>query len=177
MNDFPLLQTERLALRKITRDDQHNIFTGLSHPEVIKYYGVSFKTFEATQEQMDWYANLEETNTGKWWALTDISDGTFLGAGGYHDWHHKFQKAEIGFWLLPQYWGRGYMFEGMNALLDYAFSKMNLHRVEGYVDPANANCIRGLAKLGFKLEGTMRDCEKVDDQFIDCSIYAKLVTD
>ena len=58
---FPVLKSERLILRQIRQDDIQNIFKGLSHPEVIAYYGVSYKSLEETQEQIDWYKNLEET--------------------------------------------------------------------------------------------------------------------
>ena len=58
------MNSERLLLRQIVQEDIHDIFKGLSHPEVIKYYGVSYKTLEETQEQIDWYKGLEENETG-----------------------------------------------------------------------------------------------------------------
>lgn len=54
MNNFPTLYTKQLILRQITQSDLPNIYKGLSHPKVIPYYGVSFESLEATQEQMDW---------------------------------------------------------------------------------------------------------------------------
>lgn len=66
---FPTLKTERLLLRKIQQDDIQNIYNGLSNTEVIRYYGISFDTLEATEEQMIWFKNLEETETGIWWAI------------------------------------------------------------------------------------------------------------
>lgn len=66
-NAFPVLKTERLLLREILQQDIHIIFKRFSHPGVIKHFGVSFKTLEATQEQMDWYANMITNDTGRCW--------------------------------------------------------------------------------------------------------------
>lgn len=169
-----MINTERLILRKFTAADISNVYAGLSHPRVIKYYGVSFHTLEATQEQMDWFANLEKNDTGIWWAVCDKNTLTFYGGGGLNALDSKHRKAEIGFWLLPEYWGRGYMQEAMNAIIKYAFEELNLHRIEGYVDHDNANCKKGLAKMNFQYEGTMRDCEIKNDTFVSVDIYARL---
>lgn len=47
------MTSNRIELRSITIDDKSNIFLGLADPEVVKYYGVSFDSFEATEEQID----------------------------------------------------------------------------------------------------------------------------
>ena len=41
---FPTIKTSRFRLRQFTDADLENVFKGLSHPEVIKYYGVSFNS-------------------------------------------------------------------------------------------------------------------------------------
>jgi len=169
------MKSTRIKLRKVNQSDIESIHRGLSHPDVIKYYGVSYMTLEATQEQMDWYANLERTGTGQWFAVEDISTGTFLGAGGFNDVDNTHHKAEIGFWLLPEYWGKGYMKEAMPLLLQYGAGDLALHRIEGFVDPENANCKKAIVKCGFDYEGTMRDCEVKDGAYISTDIYAKIM--
>ncbi len=59
--NFPILKSERVILRQFKDTDLENVFIGLSHPEIIKYYGISFDTLEATKEQMTWFADLEKT--------------------------------------------------------------------------------------------------------------------
>ena len=98
----------------------------------------------------------------------------FLGAGGLNDWDQKNQKAEIGFWLLPESWGKGYMTEAMPAICNYAFNNMNIHRIEGFVESNNAGCKKALAKLSFEHEGRMLDCEIKDGNFISVDIYASI---
>jgi ribosomal-protein-alanine N-acetyltransferase len=66
------------------------------------------------------------------------------------------------------------MTEGMPIILDYAFHKVQLHRIEGFVESKNIACKRGIEKLGFQWEGCMRDCEVKDEAFISLDIYALL---
>lgn len=55
-----------LQLRHIGDDDIVSIYKGLSNPEVIKYYGVSFHSLEATEKHMAFYRDLEQNGTGIW---------------------------------------------------------------------------------------------------------------
>ena len=169
---FPELKSERLLLRQILEDDAGKIFEGLSHPEVIKYYGVNFQTLEQTLEQMKWYQNIEEQNTGIWWAVCSEDNQEFYGAGGFNNYSSNHQKAEIGFWLLPKFWGNGLLQEAMPLIINYGFSEMKLNRIEGFVETGNFNCKKAISKLKFIYEGTMKDCEVKNGKFISLEIYA-----
>ncbi len=173
--NFPILESERVKLRPFSDSDLANVYKGLSDPEVIKYYGVSYNSLEATKRQMIWFHELEKNGTGIWWAVCSKDDDSFLGAGGLNEWSQKNKKAEIGFWLLPENWGKGLMSEAMPLILDYAFNTLGLHRIEGFVETKNTNCKKALDKLKFNLEGTMKDCEIKNGKFISLDIYAKFL--
>ena len=66
---FQGLLTERYLLQEIEENDQTFIFKGLSHPQVIPYYGISYQTFEATKAQMDFYREMLVNDTGCWWKI------------------------------------------------------------------------------------------------------------
>jgi ribosomal-protein-alanine N-acetyltransferase len=171
---FPILSSDRLILRQFQVSDLENVYQGLSHPDVIKYYGISFDSLEATKEQMEWFENLEKTETGIWWAVCSKMNGEFLGAGGLNEMSKENRKAEIGFWLLPVHWGKGIMTEAMPLILNYAFHSLELHRIEGFVESDNINCKKAMKKLNFNLEGTMKDCEVKNGNFISLDIYSKI---
>jgi len=174
---FPILETDNLYLRQFENSDLPNVFKGLSNPDIIKYYGISFDSLEATKEQILWFAELEKNETGIWWAIQSKETGAFLGAGGFNDINKQHKKAEIGFWLLPDNWGQGIMSACMPLLLNHAFTSLDLHRIEGFVAPKNTNCKKALAKLQFNFEGTMKDCEIKNGKFISLDIYSKLKND
>lgn len=171
---FPIIETERFVLRQFTIHDLENVFNGLSHPDIIKYYGISFSSLEVTKEQISWFSDLEKNNTGLWWAICSRNDNSFLGAGGLNDLDKENRKAEVGFWLLPEYWGKGIMKEVMPLICCYGFEKLGLDRIEAYVNSENKNCKKGLAKLDFNYEGTMVDCEIKDRKYISFDIYTMI---
>jgi len=174
---FPLIKTGRLLLRRFVPGDLEKVYEGLSHPDVIKYYGVSYDSPEATKEQMKFFSDLEKDGTGIWWAILSLDNKVFYGAGGLNSLSKKHKKAEIGFWLLPEFWGMGIMKESMPMICNYGFKIFGLHRIEGLVETENANCKRAMAQLDFRHEGTMIDCEIKNGQFISLDIYAKLNQD
>ena len=171
---FPELRTERLALKQIHASDQQKIFEGLSDPMVIRYYGVSYSTYEATQEQMAWYENLWTTGTGAWWKICDLETNEFMGACGLNNLQRIHKKAEMGFWLLPQFWGKGIIPKAIEQVLNYAFGKFDLHRIEAFVEVGNESSMKALLKGGFKHEGTMEDVERKNGKFISLHVFAKL---
>lgn len=174
IDQFPTIETKRFILRQFKADDLENVYKGLSNPEVIKYYGVSYETLQATQEQLNWFVSLERENKGIWWAISSKDDNSFCGAGGLNDLSSANRKAEIGLWLLPDYWGKDIMREVLPRIVEHGFEKLNLHRIEGYVDSKNTNCKNALAKLDFNHEGTMVDCEFKDGKYISLDIYAMI---
>lgn len=171
---FPILKTERLLLRQFIDSDLENVFKGLSHPDVIKYYGVSYQTLEATKAQMKFFADLEKDETGIWWAVCSPDNTIFYGGGGLNNLSKEHKKAEIGFWLLPDHWGKGIMTEAMPIICDYGFTGLGLHRIEGIVETENDLCKKAMDKLKFDYEGTMKECEVKNGKFISLDIYAKL---
>lgn len=172
--EFPQLQTDRLLFRQIIPSDIDNIYRGLSDPQIIRYYGVSFDSLEATKEQMQFYTDLEQNGTGIWWAICSPDNRIFYGAGGLNNLSKAHRKAEIGFWLLTDYWRKGIMSEALPVICHYGFSRLKLHRIEGFVETGNINCKKALSKLDFHLEGTMKDCEIKNGVFISLDIYARL---
>tara|TARA_R110000868_G_scaffold98054_2_gene269908 strand:- start:29896 stop:30105 length:210 start_codon:yes stop_codon:yes gene_type:complete len=66
------------------------------------------------------------------------------------------------------------MTEAIPLIYKFAFDKMGLQRIEGFVETKNINCKKALAKLKFNLEGTMKDCEIKNGAFISLDIYSKL---
>lgn len=177
MTEYPILKTNRLLLRQFIASDLENVYKGLSHPDIIKYYGVSYETLEETKQQMTWFSNLEKEETGIWWAICSLDNTIFYGAIGINDVNKDHQKGEIGFWLLQDFWRKGIITEAMPVICDYVFKHLNLHRIEAVVEIENQNSINVLTKLNFIHEGTMRDCEIKNNQYISLHLFSKIKSD
>lgn len=122
------------------------------------------------------FADLEKNETGILWAVCSSDNKTFYGAGGLNSLNKEHKKAEIGFWLISDFWGQGIMKEAMPLIYNYGFDNLELHRIEGFVESENMNCKNAMAKLDFQHEGTMKECEVKNGKFICLDIYAKVKT-
>lgn len=173
---FPELNSSRFCLRQIDSGDQEFIFRGLSHPQVIPFYGVRYETLEATADQIKWYSELWEQRTGIWWKITGENDEP-LGACGFNYYNPAHEKIEMGFWLLPQHWGKGIMKEVLPIVISYIFSSWKVHRIEALVETGNDSSSGLLEFLGFVKEGVLRECEIKEGNRISLIMYSRLRTD
>lgn len=172
---FPLLTTARLLLQEIEPEDQAFIFQGLSHPEVIPFYGVRYDSFDATKAQMDWYRQLTEQGSGLAWKMVEKQTGEKFGVIATYAYKPEHNKAEVGFWLLPTYWNKGYAAEALQTVIAYWKEEKLLHRLEAFVEVGNTASSKLLEKAGFLHEGTMRDCEIKNGNYISLHIYALIL--
>jgi len=87
-------------------------------------------------------------------AITDRS-GVLLGTIGLHV-VPIHRRAELGYWIGVEHWGRGYATEAGRAVLDFGFGPLALNRIEAHAFPENPASSRVLEKLGFRFEGLLR---------------------
>lgn len=76
-------------------------------------------------------------------------------------------QSELGYWVRTDRARRGYATEAAEAMVRYAFSSLRMHKVRADVAVGNHASARVLTKLGFKLEGTLREDRKVGQVFVD----------
>lgn len=172
IKEFPVFKTGRLLLRQFKDADLKNVFLGLSDPQVTRYYGVHFRTLEETKKQIKWFAELEEKKTGIWWAVCSSDDSIFYGAVGLYFLNSQLKKAELGFWLMREFWGKGIITESVLPVLEYGFKKMHLKKIEAEVETENLMSIRVLKKLQFHYKTTRKDCEIKNGKYISLDVYA-----
>jgi len=86
-------------------------------------------------------------------------------------------RAEIGYWLGVQFWGRGIMTDAVRAYALYAFDELGLLRLTAHTFEFNVGSFRVLEKNGFKLEGRLRQHFRKGDKLLDARIYGLLRED
>ena len=172
----PILTTERFFLEQILPEDQQFIFEGLSHPDIIPFYGVRYESYEAAKKQMDWYEKSYNEGTGGPWKIIDKISGEKIGVVAYYKFDPQHRKAEVGFWIFPQYWNKGIATETLKAVIDYCQKEKSIHRLEAFVEDGNVASSRVLEKLGFTHEGRFRECEMKNGKFIDLNVYGLIAS-
>lgn len=100
--------------------------------------------------------------------------GQLAGVIGYYSVNWPDRKVEIGYWLSADFQGRGIMTRSSRAAVRYAFEKLQLNRVMILCASGNVRSRAIPERLGFTLEGTLREAEWLYDHFVDLVVYSLL---
>jgi len=162
--------TERLILRKLTRDDVDNIFLLDSNPDVMKYVGVPAVSNKAESEKMiDNILNQYQKNGTGRLAVIEKESNQFIGWSGIKlltDEVNGFKNVyELGYRFLPEFWGKGYATEAAKASLDLGFNQLNADNIYAYADVENQSSNHILTKIGFENKGSFLDKDDLCNWF------------
>ena len=172
---FPILETERLILRRVLPSDVKEMFELRSNPETMKYIPRPLVTnYDEALAHIKMMEDKIETNEGITWAITLKGDDKMLGVIGHYRIKPEHYRAEVGYMILPEYHGKGITTEAVQCVVDYGFNTMQLHSIEGVIDPENEASQRVLQKCGFVKEAHFKENEFYDGKFIDAVVYSKL---
>ena len=172
---IPDLSTERLLLRKIRLNDAPDMFEYSKDPEVTKYLlWDPHPNVEHTRNYIDYLQ--DRYRDGKYydWAVVLKSSGKMIGTCGFSAIVSEHRSAEVGYVLNPAYRGQGYAGEALSAVLDFAFRKMALNRVEAKCVEDNVPSERVMQKVGMRFEGVARSALFVKNQYRNIKIYSIL---
>jgi ribosomal-protein-alanine N-acetyltransferase len=173
--NFPVLETERLILRKITIDDAEDMFYYGSNEEVSKH--VTWYTHQSlsdTKEFIEFILNKYENNELSPWGIELKENGKFIGTIDYVSWQPKHNNAEIGYVISKDYWGMGIMTEAATAVVNFGFEHMDLIRIQARCFIDNLGSERVMKKLGMSFEGIIRKGMYSKEKHQDLKIYSIL---
>ncbi|MCA1057541.1 GNAT family N-acetyltransferase [Rossellomorea aquimaris] len=100
----------------------------------------------------------------------------FIGTASLHRMNWKISKCEIGYWINSPFSGNGYMTEAVGELTNLGFQKFKFRRIEIRCESTNNKSRSVAAKLGFELEGTLRNDDLSADgsKRTDTCIYSMI---
>lgn len=174
-NSFSEFESDRLLFRKILISDARDILLIRSNNDVMRFMDVI--RFESIADAEKMIQSVEESykkETGINWAIIEKHSNSFAGYFGFFRIIPEHCRAEIGYALKPEFWGKGYMYETINRMVWFGFEIMKLHSIEANVNPDNEKSKRVLEKIGFKKEAYFRENYLFDGKFLDSIIYSLL---
>jgi RimJ/RimL family protein N-acetyltransferase len=103
--------------------------------------------------------------------------GEFVASSGLHRINWSIPKFEIGYWIDSRFSGKGYMTEAVKGISDFAFQELNARRLEIRCDASNYKSRAIPERLGFSLEGILKnhDLSADTNELRDTCIYAKTI--
>jgi RimJ/RimL family protein N-acetyltransferase len=150
----PVLETERLALRWLTRQDAPFIQELVNQPSWLANIGE--RNVHSPEEAVGYITNGPRTMYAKYgfglWCVVRKEDGIPIGLTGLLK-RDYLDHPDIGYAFLERFQGRGYGSEACLAALAYAQREFDAKRLMAIVLPTNTGSIRILEKLGMRLQG------------------------
>jgi len=178
MNDFPILETERLILRQLRLDDTVDLYNYFSKDEVTEFYDLdSFSELKQAEDLIKIWKERFNNLQGFRWGITLKTEDQIIGTCGFHKWSMKHFKAEIGYELTPKYWRKGLMTEVLGSVISYGFEELELNRIEAVIHRDNISSRKLLEKSGLNEEGSLKDYFFEKKRFVDAVIFSILKKD
>jgi [ribosomal protein S5]-alanine N-acetyltransferase len=158
--EVPILETERLTLRRLMMDDLDDLFRLYRDPEIRRYFPDGTRTYDETREELQWIIDVYYGQYGYGlWATIHKPTGALIGRCGLIPWTFDGRlEVEVAYLLDKAYWGQGLATEAARAIVRYAFDQLKLSRLICLVDPENEASRRVAQKIGMTLE---------QDDFVD----------
>lgn len=173
---FPEIKTDRLLLRKMRDADVAEMFFLRTDERVMKY--IDREKPESEEEALNFIRKINtsiENNECVLWAIAlEEEPDTLIGTIGFWRIIHQHYRAEIGYMLHPDLWGKGIMKEALLAAADFGFKTMKLHSIEAHINPENTASGLLLEKAGFVREAYFKEDYYFRGKFLDTAIYSLL---
>ena len=175
MREQPTLVTDRLTLRPFVPDDAFDVEryagmreiadTTLNIPHPYPHGGAA--------EWIRVHSIAWNQGTSATFAIVETETGRLAGAISLMI-KHEHRRAELGYWIALDRWGRGYATESSQRIVDFGFEFLGLHRIEARHFLRNPASARVIEKLGMKHEGVERDWAIKWDRFETLALYSIL---
>ena len=150
---LPTLETKRLRMRQITANDLDLIYQLNQRAEVMRYITGKTETLEECKKALARYLSfpMKANLPVGMWVVYEKATNHYIG------WHilkklDETGELEVGYRLLPEFWGRGYATEGGKRLVEYAVQDLKIDRIVGITHLENDASGRVLQKIGLRLE-------------------------
>ena len=169
------LRTERLFLRILERTDADMLWPFVSNQEISKDMSwQAHKDINETQTFINDSLEYLEKEKAITWCIF-IGD-TFCGIFSLISILRKhrsliYDRAEIAYWLGPDFQGKGIMTEAGRSIIDFAFRELKLHKIVVGHHINNKNSENLILRLGFKYLYTEHDVFMKNNKWVTCKFY------
>jgi ribosomal-protein-alanine N-acetyltransferase len=126
---------------------------------MIRYIPDAPRTYEEARELLEWHmhGHPRHPELGLWATILKETN-SFIGRCGLLPWNIDGQdEVEVAYMISKPYWGKGLGTEAAQAILDYGFTKLDLHRLVCLIDEDNIASTRVAEKIGMHFEKKSRE--------------------
>lgn len=175
-----VLKGKRIYLENlIDRVEPKTIQHYLDNIDQSKYmYKVSYPyTMEDAKQYFNYLDSVQNGDTTYELGIFDNEEDTFIGVIALENINFECQNSEIGYWIVKDFWKKGYASEACKLIIEYAFKELGLNRLYANLQKENTASLALLTSLGFQVEGLLRKHVMNKGEFVDRYICGLLRDD
>ncbi|BBE30378.1 N-acetyltransferase [Tepiditoga spiralis] len=152
-----MLKGNKIRLRAYKREELKLVMEFINDEDVTKFLrpGVPFPF--RYEDEIKFYESLNPMSTSSYsFAIELLETEKYIGGCGINEIDWKNSVATVGIFLGKPYWNKGYGTEALKILVDFIFNEMNINKVKLNVYSFNERAIKSYKKVGFVVEGRLR---------------------
>lgn len=175
---IPRLETDRLILRELSKNDIEDLRKWLGREELYTYWGRTANKDEKNPELLfiDQRPNVNRKPSSDFiWGIELKDTNEVIGEIEVFDIENN-RFGMVGYRIAPCLWNTGICTEAMKRVVDFIFSETAIDRLQGNADVRNIGSNKVLKKSGFILEGTIRHGKMVSN-YCDYNIWGLIRDD
>ena len=172
----PVLESQRIILRKLKVGDYKDMFEYASRDDVTKY--LLWKSHPDADYTFDYLTYVQtQYKSGDFYDFAVVlrETGKMIGTCGFSSFDFPNNSAEIGYVINPSFRGNGYADEAVFRLLAYGFTELDLKRIEARYVVNNDSSRRVMEKCGMTFEGIHRSSVYLKGKYADVGYYSILL--
>ncbi|KLO21664.1 acetyltransferase [Marinitoga sp. 1197] len=147
-----------IRLRAYSKDDIANILEYINDFDVKKYLMPGIPLPFRYEDELKWYEKLNPMKADNYsFAIERKEDNKYIGGCGIVSVDWKNSVTTVGIFLGKPFWNKGYGTDAMKVLINFIFNEMNVNKVKLHVFSFNKRAIKSYEKVGFKIEGILRE--------------------
>jgi ribosomal-protein-alanine N-acetyltransferase len=173
--NIPTIQTKRLTLRRLMVSDAFDMYEYSKNSEVTRYLTWDAHPDAAyTREYLQYLGT--HYNVGDFfdWGVVLSSEDKMIGTCGFTRFDYNNNCGEVGYVINPAYRGREIAKEALEAVMEFGFETLKLHRIEAKFMEGNLASLRVMEKVGMTFEGYHKESMFIKGEYRTVGVSAIL---
>lgn len=176
---FPYIDLGDYVLRDMMLSDKHEYFNILGDERVNKYLSDEDIPKDAASAELEikFWSSLFYRKLCVFWGIAEKKSNKLIGTIGFNSWSVQNRRTEVSYDLHPDYWRQGITSLALKKVIDFAFNKMAVTRIEARTMIDNDPSQRMLDKFKFQKEGVIRNYRVIRGEPTDIVQYSLIPED
>lgn len=172
---LPTIEGPRVRLRALRSTDRAEVYALYCDKDAVRYgFSPKMDTLEDADVLIERTRALAAAREVFHWGAALVDTDAIVGHATLFHMEREHRRAEVGYSIRRDAWNTGLGTATVAVLVEFAFGRLDLRRLEADVDPRNTGSLRLVEKLGFVREGYMRERWELQGEIQDAIYFGLL---